>query len=108
MALREIQHRPIYAVLFALSIAVGMASLMALAGVSGAVKKNMTDQAKELWTADVTVKGSEDVLNDVEDWARRRWDGARENETGPGWNRGLFAFPAIRVSARARGPGTRA
>ncbi|MBK8575793.1 MAG: ABC transporter permease [Elusimicrobia bacterium] len=75
MALREIRYRPVFAFLFALSIAVGTASLMALAGVSGVVKKTVTAQAKELWAADISVKGSEVVLDDVEGWARTRWAG---------------------------------
>ncbi len=74
-ALREIRYRPVYAALFALSIAVGTASLMALAGVSGVVKKTVTAQAKDLWAADITVKGSEVVLNDVANWATNRWGG---------------------------------
>lgn len=74
-SLREIRYRPLYAVLFALSIAVGTASLMALAGVSGVVQKTVTAQAKELWAADISVKGSEVVLDDVEAWARGRWPG---------------------------------
>lgn len=74
-ALREIRYRPIYAVLFALSIAVGTASLMALAGVSGVVRKTVTAQAKELWAADISVKGSEPILDDVATWARGRWGG---------------------------------
>jgi putative ABC transport system permease protein len=73
--LKEIRYRPIYAVLFALSVAVGTASLMALAGVSGVVQKTVTAQAKELWAADISVKGSEVVLDDVEGWARGRWAG---------------------------------
>ena len=75
LAFSEIRYRPIYAVLFALSIAVGTASLMALAGVSGVVKKTVTAQAKELWAADISVKGSDVVLDDVERWARGRWAG---------------------------------
>ena len=73
--LKEIRYRPIYAVLFAMSVAVGTASLMALAGVSGVVQKTVTAQAKELWAADISVKGSEVVLDDVEGWARGRWAG---------------------------------
>ncbi len=83
-ALREIRYRPIYALLFSLSMAVGTASLMALAGVSGVVKKTVTAQAKELWAADISVKGSEVLLDDVESWARTRWSGvvvARSIET---------------------------
>lgn len=72
-SLKEIRYRPLYALLFTLSIAVGTASLMALAGVSGVVKKTVTAQAKELWAADISVKGSEVVLDDVETWARSRW-----------------------------------
>ncbi|MBP9127721.1 MAG: hypothetical protein KBG07_03010, partial [Elusimicrobia bacterium] len=75
-AVREIRYRPLYAGLFLLSIAVGTASLMALAGVSGVVKKTVTAQAKELWSADITVKGSDVVLDDVEVWARQRWPAA--------------------------------
>lgn len=74
-SLKEIRYRPISAVLFALSVAVGTASLMALAGVSGVVQKTVTAQAKELWAADISVKGSEVVLDDVERWARGRWAG---------------------------------
>lgn len=74
-ALREIRYRPIYAILFALSIAVGTASLLALAGVSGVVRKTVTAQAKELWAADISVKGSEAILDDVATWARGRWTG---------------------------------
>lgn len=73
LAVREIKYRPLYAALFLSSIAVGTASLMALAGVSGVVKKTITAQAKELWSADITVKGSEVVLDDVEAWARQQW-----------------------------------
>jgi putative ABC transport system permease protein len=74
-SLAEIRFRPIYAALFALSIAVGTASLMALAGVSGVVKKTVTAQAKDLWAADITVKGSEVVLDQVATWAQSRWAG---------------------------------
>ena len=83
-ALREIRYRPVYAALFALSIAVGTASLMALAGVSAVVKKTVTAQAKELWGADITVKGSDVILDEVEAWAQNRWNGlsmARSVET---------------------------
>lgn len=73
LAVREIRFRPLYALLYMSSIAVGTASLMALAGVSGVVKRTITAQAKELWSADITVKGSEVVLDDVEGWARQRW-----------------------------------
>jgi putative ABC transport system permease protein len=75
MAVREIRHRPVFAFLFALSIAVGTASVMALAGVSGVVKKTVTAQAKDLWAADISVKGSEVILNDVQNWAGTRWSG---------------------------------
>jgi putative ABC transport system permease protein len=74
-SLREIRFRPIYALLFSLSVAVGTAGLMALAGVSAVVKTTVTDQAKDLWGADITVKGSDVVLDDVEGWARKRWAG---------------------------------
>ncbi|MBL0058896.1 MAG: ABC transporter permease [Elusimicrobia bacterium] len=77
IALREVRYRPIYAALFVLSMAVGTASLMALAGVSGVVRKTLTSQAKELWSADITVKGSEGVLDDLEKWAKGRWPGLR-------------------------------
>jgi putative ABC transport system permease protein len=75
-SVKEIRYRPLYAFLFLSSIAVGTASLMALAGVSGVVKKTVTIQAKELWSADITVKGSEVVLDDVEVWAGQRWPSA--------------------------------
>lgn len=74
-ALREIRFRPIFAGLFAASVGAGTAGLIALAGVSGVVEKTIRAQAKELWAADITVKGSEPLLDDVQAWAAARWPG---------------------------------
>ncbi len=80
-ALREIIHRRGYSGLFVLSVGVGAAVLMALASFSSAVERAITDQARELWAADITVEGSEPLLNKAEPWIRSRWPGSSSSRT---------------------------
>src|SRR5262245_21908224 len=74
-ALKEIRYRPVFAALFAASTAVGAAALLALAGVGEAAKSAMSQQAKTLWTSDITVEASPTLLPRIETWAKARWPG---------------------------------
>jgi putative ABC transport system permease protein len=74
-------HRPIFPALFVLSTAVGIASLLALVSVGAAVKKVVVEHARELWAADITVKGSPPLLASTEGWVNVRWPGVRTART---------------------------
>lgn len=75
LALREIRHRKAHAAIFVLSLGFGAASLMALSGFGAAVERTLKDQARELWAADIAVRGSQTLLDRLEPWARARWPG---------------------------------
>lgn len=82
--LREIVHRPWHAFLCAGAVAVGAATGSSLGGYAAALERAVAGQAKELWAADLTVKGSPALLERLDGWARSRWPGsstARTQET---------------------------